>query len=284
MMYVGIMVVAFIGMVIGLRKEKGGAAWGRPVAILCIIVALLAAGMKMKTMFGGGNTEAANINTRYLGIKGEVLGGYLNQKFAGKKALVLLPPEMPAMGEQTGEPSYKAVLNGIKKAMPGVTIVAEVEPKMPESVKAALAKASGGANGPEDMVMMPEGQMWFDVSILNKELEAYKGKFDLLICLVNLPGVEPMSMGMPGARMEPYTKLGVWADKNIKIALSEGGIGRLGRSILDGKICAAVVCQQKISDDAWDKQPPSDLQAAFDMRFVLITPENVKQNMSYFSK
>lgn len=280
MMYVGIMVVAFIGMVIGLQKEKGGAAWGRPVAILCIIVALAAAGMKMKTMFAGGNTEAASINARYLGIKGEVLGGYLAQKFSGKKALVLLPPEMPAMGEQTGEPSYKSVLNGIKKAMPGVEIIAEVEPKMPESVKAALAKASGG---PEDMAMMPEGQMWFNVAILNKELEAYKGKFDLLICLTNLPGVEPMSMGMPGAKMEPYTKLAVWSDKNVKIALAEGGVGRLGKAIFEGKICAAVVYQSKISDDAWDKQPPSDLKTAFDMRFVLITPENVKENASYFT-
>jgi len=282
MMMYGIMAVAFIGMVIGLQKEKGGAAWGRPVAILCIIIALGAAGMKM---FGGGKGgQAADINTRYQQIKGEVLGGYLAEKFSGKRALILLPPEMPVMGQQAGDPPYKAVLSGLEKAMGGVQIVGKIEPKMPADIKAKLEKSMGAAGAPEDMAMMPEGQMWFNVAVLNKELEAYKDKFDVLVCLTSLPGVEAMGMGMGTVRMDPYTKLTIWPDKNVKVALAEGGINKLGKAIFDGKICAAVTYKQQISDKAWDEQPPSDLKEAFGMRFVLITPDNVKENMAYFSK
>ncbi len=278
MMY-GIMAVAFIGMIIGLQKEKGGAAWGRPMAILCIIIALGAAGMKMFGGKPGGKT--ADINTRYQEIKGEVLGAHLAQKYAGKKALILLPPEMPVMGEQPAEPPYKGVLSGLEKALGStVQVVGKLEPKMPDDVRAKLQAASG-AGGPEDMAMMPEGQMWFNVKTLNTELEAYKGKFDILICLTSLPGVEVMGMG--NVKMDPYTKLTIWPDKNVTIALAEGGINKLGRAIRDGKIVAAVTYKQQISDDAWDKEPPSDLQEAFGKRFVLITPENLTQNMAYFS-
>lgn len=280
MMY-GIMVVAFIGMVIGLQKEKGGAAWGRPVAIVCILIALAAAGV---TMFGGGaggGAGAANINLRYQAIKGEVLGRELSGQFAGKRAVILLPPEMPTMGEP-GEPIYKSVLEGLKKGMGNVTIVAEIEPKMPADVKARMEQQMA-AGGMEDMGMM-EGQMWFNVASLNQELQPHKGNFDLLICLTGLPGLEgAQGMMAPGVRMEPYTNLDVWKDGDVKIALAEGSINRLGRAINDGKIVAAVTYKQQIDADAWEKQPPSDLQEAFNMRFVLITPQNVREHMAYFT-
>lgn len=281
MMY-AIMAVAFIGMVIGLQKEKGGAAWGRPMAILCILIALGAAGV---TMFGGGggSSKAADINTKYQMIKGEVIGNELAKNFAGKRVLFLLPPETPVASGQTGDLPYKAVLGSLKKALSGAQIVAEVEPKMPADIKAKV-QAQMQAGG-EDMGMM-EGQMWFNVAALNKELAPYKGQFDLIVCLTGLPGVETGDMAMmaPGVRQEPYTKLDIWTDANVKIALVEGGINRLGKGINDGKIVAAVTYKQQIASDAWDKQPPSDLKAAFDMRFVLITPQNVREHMSYFTR
>lgn len=230
---------------------------------------------------GGGKREppAVSINRRYQVIKGRALGGYLAETFPGKRALILLPPEMPGMIGATGEPPYKAQLAGLKRAMTGMEIVAKVEPKMPAEMKARFAKALADAKG--GMLMMPEEMRWFSVARLNEELHPYEGKYDILICLTSLPGVEPIPTGM---REEPYTKLTCWTDPTIKIALSEGGVARLGKAIADGKICAAVTYGQNIPDDAWDKQPPADLMEAFGKRFVLITPDNIQEHQSYFMR
>jgi hypothetical protein len=284
MMY-AIMVVAGIGMIIGLQKEKGGAAWGRPMAIVCIIIAVGAAVFQM--MGGGGKGGAqGGIEEAYRNVKGEKLGVYLAGKFAGKKALVLLPPEMPMMGgEQPAEPAYKAVLEGLEKGLGGkVQIVGKIEPKMPEDVKAKLQSAMGAGGAPEDMAMMPEGQMWFDVPALDKELASYKGKYDMLICLTSLPGVDMMMPMGGGKKPIPIGKLSIMKDDKVKLVLAEGSINKFGRAIQSQKVVAAVTYKQNIDEKAYEEMPPKELDAAFDMRFVLITPETLSQYASYFQR
>jgi len=272
-----IMAVAFVGMVVGLQKEKAGATWGRPVAILCVLVAV---GAAIFTMVGGTTSDAGNLERQYRVVKGKKLGTFLAGKFAGKKALILLPAETPAMGGEGNEPGEKphiAVLEGLNDAMEGVEVVGTIEPKMPEDVKAKI-KASGGEG---DMMMMPETQQWFDVKKLNKELEAYKGKYDLLICLTGLPGVEA---GMGGRRGLDYTKLSTWSEKGAKVAIAEGGIARFARKISNGAICVVIAGKRQIPDNDYEKKPAKDLDEAFSTRFVMITAENLKEHAEYFPK
>ena len=273
-----IMAVAFVGMVVGLQKEKAGATWGRPVAILCVLIAV---GAAIYTMVGGGEKDAGSLERQYRVIKGKKLGTFLAGKFAGKKALVLLPAETPAMGGEENEPGEKshiAVLEGLKDAMGDIEIVGTIEPKMPEDIKAKM-EAAGGEG---DMMMMPETQQWFDVRKLNKELEAYKGKYDLFICLTGLPGVES-GMGRRKGSLD-YTKLSIWSEKGAKVAIAEGGIARFGRRIKSGAICAAVAGKRQIPDKDYEKPVAKDLDEAFGTRFVLITAENLSQYAEYFPK
>ncbi len=215
------------------------------------------------------------INVSYNLVRGQVVGAYLAEKFPGKRALVVLPPEMPVPGAASAKPAYCSVLAGLKKAMVGVTIIGEVEPKMPAEVKAKFAKAMAGGG----VAAYP---MWLDVRRLNEALQPYQGRYDLLIFLTMLPGTQPM--GASTIPMEPYTKLDCWADDSVKVVLVEGGINKLGRDIVSGKICAVTTYRQQIPGRAWDRFPPADPQEAFGLRYVLITPDNIKDHQNYFSQ
>jgi len=246
---------------------------------LCVVLpsTTMAQGI-LGRLFGGGG-DAGNLERQYRAIKGRKLGAFLAGKFAGKRAVILLPAETPAMGGEENEPGEKphvAVLEGLKDAMGDIKIVGTIEPKMPDDVKAKI-KVAGGEG---DMMMMPEAMQWFGVKQLNKELAAYKGKYDLLICLTGLPGVEMMGMG--GLRVVAFTELTCWTEKGVSVALAEGGVGRFRSRIESGAICVAVCYKRGISEAEYDRRPARDLDEAFGMRFVLITQENVKKNLTYF--
>jgi hypothetical protein len=185
-------------------------------------------------------------------------------------------------GEEPSEPGYVAVMKGMEKGFGGqITIVSKIEPKMPADIKQKMQAAMAGGEG--DMGMMPEGQMWFDVPALENELTPFKGQYDLLICLTNLPGMDTMPM-MGGKKPVSLSKLSIWKEKDVKVVLAEGGINKFGGMIQSGKIPAAVTYKQNIEEAAYENMPPKELDAAFDMRFVLITPETLGQYASYFNR
>jgi hypothetical protein len=77
-------------------------------------------------------------------------------------------------------------------------------------------------------------------------------------------------------------KLDFWLEPNVNVVLLEGGISRFGRLIQTGKIVAAATYKMNIPEAAYTNAPPRDLENAFSMRFVLITPENLDQYKPYF--
>jgi hypothetical protein len=236
-------------------------------------------------LFGGGANQQRKIETAYRKVRGTKLGTHLASQFAGKKVLLLLPPEMPPMpGEGPVTLPYKAVLEGLEKGMAGkLTVVGKIEPRMPAEVKAQLQKAMV-EQGFDNMAMMPQAQMWFDVPALEKELAPYKGKYDLLVCLASLPGVDMMMPMAGGKRPVPLNKLSIMAEKDVKLVLAQGGIAKFGRVIQARKVVAAVTYKQNITEEAFTQMPPQDLDAAFNMRYVLITPENLQKNAIYFRR
>jgi hypothetical protein len=123
------------------------------------------------------------------------------------------------------------------------------------------------------------------VPALEKELAPFKGQYDLLICLTNLPGLDIMSMmGMGAKQPVPLSKLSIWKERDVKVVLAEGGINKFGGMIQSGKIPAAVAYKQNIPETAYETMPPKELDAAFDMRYVLVTTETIGQFRSYFGR
>jgi hypothetical protein len=226
------------------------------------------------------------IEVRYRRVKGAKAGRYLAENYPGKRVLVLVPPEMPMVGGgKAAEPPYKATVEGFQMGLGGkLSIVAMVEPKMPAAVRAKLQNmpVAVGPNG-QGMVMMPEGLMWFDVTALNNELAPFKAKFDILVCFTMLPGTGRMIGGGDGKQDAGFEKLDFWLDEKVNVLLLEGGVNLFGKLIQVGKIIGAATYRQNISEDAYEKPPPQNLEDAFKMRFVLITPKNLAQHMSYFA-
>jgi len=247
---------------------------------LCVVLpsTTMARGIFARLFLGGGHVPG--MERQYRVIKGKKLGTFLAGEFAGKRAVILLPPEPPPMPEDfdSGEEPCVAVFKGLLAGRKGVKVVATIRPKMPAAVKAKMERTMAGGD-----MMMPEALQWFGVKELNKELAAYKGKYDLLICLGRLPGTDGMGIG-GGRKQISYKELNFWKEKGVSVAIAEGGISRFGKLIEEGKICAVVNCKRMIQDADYEKRPAKDLDEAFATRFVLITPENVEEHRAYFRR
>jgi hypothetical protein len=260
------MVVAGIGMLIGLSKQKAGAAWGKPVAMICILVALGTAVMNIVNTSKGGNTKGIVAREmQYQKIKGEKLGAYLAEKYSGSKTLIIVEP---TMGGATTKKKPNVVLEGLKKGFGDkITVVAEISPTIPEkalkALKSQMPVMEGGGEGMEGEEMMPPMEYWYKAALLNKLLDEYKDKYDMIITLIGLPQDARNLKVLKNKKSRP------------KVAVAEGSIYELRGAIKAGVIVAAVTYNPKA--EYKDNAVPKKIDEAFKQRFLLLTPETVDQ-------
>jgi len=264
---IGIMVVAGIGMLVGLSKQKAGAAWGKPVAIVCIIVALATALMNIvKTTTGGDTGAIVEREQLFQKVGTEKLGMYIAEKHSGAKALIITEPRM---GTTTDKPNI--LVEGLKAGLgDAITVVAEVSPEVPKNATAAFSAempAMEGGEGGMEGEMLPPLEYWYTGKILTKLLDEYTGKYDMIITTIGLP--------QDAARMKLWTS----ADKP-KVVIANGSIYELKGAIKSGMIVGAVTYNPNAEYD--DKPVPKDLDEAFDKRFLLVTPANVDEVTSKY--
>ena len=71
-------------------------------------------------------------------------------------------------------------------------------------------------------------------------------------------------------------KIKLWNQKNPpKLVLINADVNFLGAEIKKGTIAGAVVMRPDLKQEDFEKNAPKDLKAAFEARYLLITPENV---------
>ncbi|MCK5803976.1 MAG: hypothetical protein KAI66_14155 [Lentisphaeria bacterium] len=262
MLSIGVMVVAVIGMLVGLSKQKAGAAWGKPVAIACIIVALGVALLNIgQTVTGNDGNTAGVVKAEmyYQKVGGKKLGMYLAEKFPGSKVLVITEP---TMGAAASTPNN--TIEGLKEGFgTSITVVDVVSPDIPKELKGKFsaemppAEMAGG-EGMEEM--LPPLEYWFTGPVLDKLLGKYEGKFDMVVTTIGLP-----QNGLKNCKK-------LWKVKP-KVAIANGSIYEYKGLFLQKYIAAAVTYNPGAKYD--DDTPPKDLDAAFDKRFLLVTMENV---------
>ena len=258
---VAVMVVAAIGMFFGLSKQKAGVAWGKPVAVLCALVAL---GCAVSQIFSGKGPSMMKIRERemaYQMIGAQKLGMYLAEKYAGSKAVIIVEPKLGGSADAEGG---NAQVAGLKEGLGGkVEVVAEISPEIPASAKnafsqemAPMAEGEGGGAGE----MLPPLEFWFTAKLFDELVTKNKDKCDLIITTIGLP----MDLGA----------MKFWKMKERpKLALASGSVYELKAAIKSKMVVAAVTYNPKAVYD--EKAPPSSLDAAFDKRFLLVTPEGV---------
>jgi hypothetical protein len=259
---IGIMVVAGIGMLIGLSKQKAGAAWGKPLAMVCIVVALATAVMNIVKTSGGGNTAGiVEREMQYQKVGAQKLGSHLAEKYSGSKALIIVEPKLGAAADKPN-----VLVEGLKEGFgSAITVVAEESPEIPENAAKAFAAEmppmEGGEGGMEGE-MLPPLEYWYTASLVNKLLDKYDGKYDMIVTTIGLP--------------QDAKRLDIWkGDKKPKVALASGSVYELRGAIKSGAIVAAVTYNPQAEYD--DKPVPKDLDEAFNKRFLLLTPENIDQ-------
>jgi len=258
-----IMVVAVIGMVVGLAKQKSGAEWGKPVAVACVVVALVTAlWSSVRTLGGPSNKGVVDRELTFQRLGGKKLGLYLAEKHAGAKVLILTEPRL---GSQPDKPN--PLVEGLKEGLgTSLTVAAEVSPEVPADKAKAFAKEMpmegmpGGAGGQGEM--MPPLEYWYTAKIFDGLLGKYDGQFDLLVTTIGLPQDAPKSSILKGKSCP-------------KIAVLNGSIYDLKGAFKPNMIVAAITYNPKAVYD--DKPVPRDLDEAFGKRFLLVTPDNLQQ-------
>ena len=222
------LVIAAGGMILGLSKQKAGVGWGRPLAIICALLALVCA---LGGIFTGGNGESSTQSTvypRFQEVRGEKLGIYLAEKHAGAKAILLIEPTAPG-----ATPRVSRVVKGLKWGLGDtVTIVAEVAPKIPGAAQIAtmseaqpMPDAAGG--GQAGAAALPPFEFWFTAELFDGIVNEYKDKCDLIITTIGLP--------LDQQNMKFWTM-----EDRPKLAMAKGSVHELRGAIEDSTIVAAV--------------------------------------------
>lgn len=256
-----IMVVAGIGMIVGLSKQKAGAEWGKPLAIVCIVVALVAALWSSIRTLGGKDTEqVVNREITFQKIGGKKLGMHLAEKYSGGKVLILTEPRL---GSQADKPN--PLVEGLKEGLEGkLTVVAEISPEIPADKAKAFASEmpmEGAPGGGMPGEMMPPLEYWYTAKIFD-DLLAKQSGFDMLVTTIGLP---------QDARNSKILR----EKSRPKIAVLNGSIYDLKGAFKPDMIVAAITYNPKAVYD--DKPVPKNLDEAFNKRFLLVTPDTLGQ-------
>ena len=257
---IALMVVALIGIIWCQKKQKVNPN-AQALAFVFLVLILVGAGTVLwdQGIFGGEDREMNRIienETAYAAARSEVLAKYLVGKYPGKKAVIITEKNLE--GNRINKGAYDAMV----QALNGI----EVE-------------ATEALNTPE---MSPDNPMPMESLITAKLFNDIFNKYpnaNLFIIMTSLP-----------FNMDEVQKFSIWKKdpKKVQAVIVNGEVYNLKRVIAAGYIAAAAV--MKNDPNAYDpeKTAPSDPQKAFDVRFILVTPENVakvdKDNKGIFAK
>ncbi|MCK5806020.1 MAG: hypothetical protein KAI66_24525 [Lentisphaeria bacterium] len=223
-------------------------------AVAAILLALVALGEELPGMGGRGDQYPVRTERYYQRMGGLKLGKHLAAHHAIARIVILTEPGTAA--SKRPNPTLDGFKEGLGK---NTSIVATVKPVVPASaIKTSAVKTRGNAWSKR---MLPPLEYWFTGKVLDEVLAPYKGKYDIVVTTIGLP--------QNGLKDSVIWKSGV------KFAISNGSAYERYQSIVDGTIVAVVTYNPKATYR--DLPPPADPDKAFDKRYLLLTPENVKQ-------
>lgn len=265
-----LMLIAAAGMIFGAVKMKQGMEWGKGLTIACAIVALILAGVHIKSKMGQGrlsNKEIQVLQEReaaYQRISAQKLGAYLAEKNPGTKAVVIRPVDF---GYEM--PDIENKLAGLRAGFGDAVEVAEViSPEIPpeireemELMKKQFQEETGETEIPPEYMMGGGMMEMMEASQFNKMTRQIPKGTDLVILLVDFP-----------YDLENMTLLGMGKTVAGVINMPQP---KMRAAIKGGYISAVVLI--KPDGDFKSRDVPKEMDEAFDRRYVLVTAENVEE-------
>ena len=246
------MVLFAIGMYLANRQYKTkGVAWGRPVAGLCGVMALLIALSRiLYDLTGCEKDKRQNAilskELQYTAAQFQHLGEYMQRKFANHSVLVIASPKMAGANEYADD-RLDTIRDSLKDAFDGrLTIADTVHLKTPEM----------------EHGMPPMFETMFTAEAFD-EIVADNPDADLILSLVGLP--------MDWKDMKFWHKED---EKRADLIVTNGQVFELYDLILQDYVDAVVhynpASQYNFQDDV-----PSDSTEAFEKRYLLIDAGNI---------
>ena len=234
-------------------------AWTTGLALACVALVAATLVIHCLTATGPSMCKVMDRELRYQVGLGRKLGLYVAEKYAGAKALVIVPPTVFGDGERR----RNAVVDGLKEGFGGaITVVAEASPERPPVTdrRTTVGVSTGESGIPADMAAPQES--YFTAEVFDRLVKKYAGKVDLVVTTIGLP--------------QDMAKMEFWhMSSRPRLALAGGSVHELKNAFSTGAIVAAVAYSPCARYS--DKPPASGVSEAFAERFLLITPENIEE-------
>lgn len=261
-----VMAASFVGMIICKKKQAEFPA-AQPLTIALLVLVLgCAVAIIAKSMSGSTKTMIAGEMT-YNNASATVFGRYLAAEYPGSSALVIVEDK------NSTDEFYLARMAALKEGLgEAVKIVAVETPDVFATSPVDAAATSDDPSAPPAASVPP----LMITPVTNLMLAEH---FDVLID--QNPGCQLIitMIGLP----RDVDNLKMWAmpeETRPKVAMySSGstGISQYMEAIAAGSICVALTYSPDAKFDLGNQLPPTDPQAAFDQRYLLITPANLEE-------
>ena len=259
--YVALMIAGLVGIIACQKKQKTNPN-AQTVAFLFLIVILVGAGgMLYETGIFGGDREMEKIMSNEIAFakaRSKVLADYMGKTWKGQNAVIITEPTLEQ--NQISKAGVAELEAGLKAG--GINVTAVEALNLPRG------------NGEETVPM----EVALNSKVYNEIFNKYKSA-NIFIITSQLP-----------FDVKELQKLQCWKfdSKKARVVLMNGEIYNLKAAIAQGLVGAAIA--MKTGPNAYDpeKAAPKAVQAAFDTRYILVTPQNVKQiaesNKELFAK
>lgn len=255
-----LMVFSFLGMLYCAKKQKVY-AYAQPIAITLLVVILCCMVIILtKTMGSGDIARIIENEITYAKAGAFVMGQRIAEKYPKRTALVIASKDWE-QNRRTTE-----IIDALKKGMGDKVTIKKIDyPKVPPP------KIKDPSMPEEDMLYMMEDMV--QAEHYNELIDENKD-CNLLIFLAPLPN--------------DMVNMNIWEmnkEQRPMVALLFSDAFSLQRAIKAGYI----ICLSYKPGVKFDEEdPPSDPKAAFDKRYIIISPENVdeiaKEFKGYFQE
>lgn len=266
-----VMIVAAVIMIYGNKKSKEGIVWGRPLAGLFGIIAVICALMQIWLVTTGSSREQKGIMERqkqYSQAQMQFLGDYVGSHFPDASILLIRSPSSTYAPEQKRQ---KMMHDALVKGLAGrASISSETCPEAPEPTSPAGGGPGAGPGGPKDapppeMMMAPE--MYFTAKAFDSMIRDHDA--DLVISLLGLP--------MDCQQMKFWKKPKDQRPKLILVMNSGGEMMDIRKAIKKGFISAVIMAAPLTNPDDLKKPVPDNYKDAFHARYILADLDNIDE-------
>jgi len=243
--YVALMVIGLVGLIVCQKKQKTNPN-AQTIALLFLVPTLIGAGGLIYDQFAGGDREMEQIMKNEIAFaqaRAQKVAEFAGQNWAGQSAVIIVEPNTDK--NRIAKAGLDALKESLKKA--GIS-----------ATEVALNIPQGSDGEPVPLETAINAKIYNEVFSKNKSA-------NIFFILSQLPMDPQELMKMDCWKFEP---------KKSRVVMISAEIYNLKNLIAKGIIGAAIGSQNNYDPE---KPAPKDWKAAFDARYILITPQNLKE-------